>query len=72
MDSDYIYRLHYAKFLSSRLTNFVPFSKKNQANKKVGLFNFQQEIIPTQKIETNSSRCVKGLAVHLCPGECFC
>ena len=50
MNSDYIYRLHYAKFLSSRLTNFVPFSKKNQANKKVGLFNFQQEIIPTQKI----------------------
>ena len=50
MDSDYIYRLHYAKFLSSRLTNFVPFSKKNQANIKVGLFNFQQKIIPTQKI----------------------
>ena len=50
MNSDYIYRLHYAKFLSSRLTNFVPFSKKHQVNKQVGLFTFQQEITPTQKI----------------------
>ena len=50
MNSDYIYRLHYAKFLSSQLTNFVPFSKKHQVNKQVGLFTFQQEITPTQKI----------------------
>ena len=49
MNSDYIYRLHYAKFLSSRLTNFVPFSKKHQVNKQVAPFTFQQEITPTQR-----------------------
>ena len=33
VNSNYIYRLHYAKFLSSRLTKFVPFIKKNNAEK---------------------------------------
>ena len=50
VNSNYIYRLHYAKFLSSRLTKFVPFIKKNQVADKYLQFKFEQEKQIVQKI----------------------
>ena len=50
VNSNYIYRLHYAKFLSSRLTKFVPFIKKNNTEKISIQFQLEQNKLSGQKI----------------------
>ena len=50
VNSNYIYRLHYAKFLSSRLTKFVPFSKNDKVDKVSPQLQFEQNKLSGQKI----------------------